>query len=180
MVYSLELCRHVIAFAAVFDGLTSHHFAQYFMALFLAYDVKFSKNDFLGVIMDFSDAQRAGFLKAYESRTGRSDGLKYIKGCTVHFSRSVDKLSKVCQGQNSGVDGVQWIKKATHALRTATTKDDYKRLKRDKEDVSYCEGLAGVVEQTGSSKHDLRIQDQNEPVVVATPNTLNRRSRILP
>lgn len=130
VVHSPELNRHANAFAGILNCITSHHFAQYFMALFLAYDIKFSQNDFLGVIMDFSDAQRTGFLKAYEHRTSRSDGLKCIKVCTVHCSRSLEKVAKICQGQKGGYDKAEVFKKAVQTLRTISSKEDYKRKKK--------------------------------------------------
>lgn len=56
-----------------------------------------SAASFLGVVMDFSPAQRKGFLEAYETFFAKhghvpEDGRKCIKGCYMHWMQSVQRI----------------------------------------------------------------------------------------
>ena len=93
--YFSSIRRHALVFQAIIGGLNEMYFHQYFLAFFTAYKVDFiSEDNFLGMIMDFSAAQRKGFLSAYKMYTyGREDGLKYLKGCYMHWMKSVQLVS---------------------------------------------------------------------------------------
>lgn len=59
VLYFPEIQKHALVFQAVIGGLTEMYFQQYFLAFFCAYDVDFEAEDnFLGVVMDFSAAQK--------------------------------------------------------------------------------------------------------------------------
>ncbi|KAG2215877.1 hypothetical protein INT45_003292 [Circinella minor] len=63
VMYIKELKKHAVIFQAAMDGLSHSYFAQYFFVFFTEYKVKFDGEDsFLGMMMDFSLAQKKGFL----------------------------------------------------------------------------------------------------------------------
>ncbi|KAF7727785.1 hypothetical protein EC973_007016 [Apophysomyces ossiformis] len=94
VIYSKQLARHVLIFAAVIKNTRSRTFKNYFPSFFSTFNISFN-NDFLGMVMDFSTAQIKGFRMAYSKLTKRNDELKYLKGCFAHYMRNVDKVDKV-------------------------------------------------------------------------------------
>ncbi|KAI8136592.1 hypothetical protein BJV82DRAFT_675978 [Fennellomyces sp. T-0311] len=123
--------RHPIAFAAVMDGMTARHYQKYFLALLTAYKITFMDLDqFIGVIIDFSDAQRKGFLEAYHIRSGKDNGIQYIKGCTVYFERNAKRLAKaytndVHGGSKAKMYEMRMLLSKLHAVET---KIEYKNI----------------------------------------------------
>lgn len=55
MLFCECLQRNVVAFSAILNGLTSMDFELYFLVLFDTYKITFA-SEFMGVVMDFSDA----------------------------------------------------------------------------------------------------------------------------
>jgi hypothetical protein len=53
-------------------------------------------NDFLGVLMDFSQSQREGFIDACQTAFGftQARSLSYLKGCFMHWMQSVQRIKK--------------------------------------------------------------------------------------
>ena len=124
VVYCQEIQKYATIFSAVIDGLSQSNFKAYFLKLFNVYDITFDgRKDILGVIMDFSDAQRLGFIQAYHDITARGDGIKYIKGCRVHFKRNVFKMAEAYKQQHGGE---KTRKKEISKL--AKTEDEYNAI----------------------------------------------------
>jgi hypothetical protein len=96
VIYCEELRRHVVLYAAAIRNLKASVFESYFVDLFKAYDIQLNENSFLGMVMDYSAAQIKGFLDAFAKTTEKKpkSGLKFLKGCEVHFKRSISKLVK--------------------------------------------------------------------------------------
>lgn len=90
--YLEEMDRYVVIFQAILGGLTAQHYARYFLALIKCYNIKFD-DDFFGLVVDFSDAQRKGFCEAYKELVRDGDAEKYLKGCYYHFQQSVQRLA---------------------------------------------------------------------------------------
>ncbi|KAK4513259.1 PAB-dependent poly(A)-specific ribonuclease subunit 3 [Mucor velutinosus] len=63
-----QLRKHVVFYQAIIKSNTTHVFKEYCVALFRKFVVKLEK--FLGVIMDFSAAQREGFILALRDNFG--------------------------------------------------------------------------------------------------------------
>ncbi|KAG2216973.1 hypothetical protein INT45_011879 [Circinella minor] len=56
----------------------------------------FPKDRYLWMVMDFSLSQKNGYLSAYNIYTcGMTDGLKYLKGCYMHWMQSVQCISSI-------------------------------------------------------------------------------------
>ncbi|KAI7873494.1 hypothetical protein K492DRAFT_200648 [Lichtheimia hyalospora FSU 10163] len=127
VVHCHEIQKYAIIFSAVIDGLSQYNFKAYFAKLFQVYGITFdADNDILGVIMDFSDAQRIAFIQAYQEITGRDDGIKYIKGCRVHFKRSVLKMAQAYKQQKgSDRNEKKKITKLATSLTLAKSEKEY-------------------------------------------------------
>ncbi|KAG2216529.1 hypothetical protein INT45_014183 [Circinella minor] len=94
--YSAFQKARYLCSTAVIGGLTTEYFHQYFLALFSLYKIDFSSADnFMGMVMDFSLAQKNGFLSAYTQLTGMTNGLQYLKGCYMHWMQSVQRISSI-------------------------------------------------------------------------------------
>lgn len=130
VVYCQEIQKYATIFSAVIDGLSQHNFKAYFLKLFNVYDITFDgRRDILGVIMDFSDAQRGGFIQAYHEITARDDGIKYVKGCRVHFKRNVFKMAEAYKQQHGGEKTrKKEISKLANSLTLAKTEDEYNTI----------------------------------------------------
>lgn len=129
VLYFRELRKLALVFQAVLGGLTEMHFMQYFLAFFTAYKIDFDTEvGFLGMLMDFSAAQRKGFLQAYRQYTfGRTDGLKYLKGCYMHWMQSVQRVSS----NHTIVQPSQRKKflQTVYRLRTTSNQSDFDNAK---------------------------------------------------
>lgn len=130
VVYCQEIQKYATIFSAVIDGLSQRNFKAYFMRLFDVYDITFDgRRDILGIIMDFSDAQRGGFIQAYHEITARDDGIKYVKGCRVHFKRNVFKMAEAYKQQHGGEKTrKKEISKLATSLTLAKTEDEYNAI----------------------------------------------------
>ncbi|KAG2218552.1 hypothetical protein INT45_006313 [Circinella minor] len=93
--YFSSIRRNSLVFQAIIGGLTEMYFHQYFLAFFTAYKISFTSEDnFFGMIMDFSAAQRNRFLSAYKMYTyKREDGMKYLEGCYMHWMKYIQLIS---------------------------------------------------------------------------------------
>ena len=50
----------------------------------------------MGMVVDFSLSQKNGYLSAYNIYScGMTDGLKYLKGCYIHWMQSVQRISSI-------------------------------------------------------------------------------------
>ncbi|KAG0163349.1 hypothetical protein DFQ30_000312, partial [Apophysomyces sp. BC1015] len=82
----------------VFVLLSHKHYKNYFLALFCTYKVDFnSANTMLGVIVDFYQAQRRGFIEAveeYATSISSTIAESYLKGYCMHFMQQVDRVEK--------------------------------------------------------------------------------------
>ncbi|KAI9273123.1 hypothetical protein BDA99DRAFT_284548 [Phascolomyces articulosus] len=125
VLYFSEIRKHALVFQGILGGTSEMYFHQYFLAFFSAYQIDFSnENNFLGMIMDFSSAQRNGFLLAYRQYTfGRDDGLKYLKGCYMHWMQSVQRVSS--NGNAVPRDERQNFLKLANTIRTTTDKQEF-------------------------------------------------------
>lgn len=129
VIYCQEIQKYAIIFSAVIDGLSQQNFKTYFLKLFDVYGISFyGRQDILGIIMDFSDTQRAGFIQAYHEITGRNDGIKYIKGCRVHFKRNVFKMAEAYRQHNGGEKTKKEITKLATSLTLAKSEDEYNTI----------------------------------------------------
>lgn len=92
VIYVPVMQRHVVIFQAVIKSLTTERFAQYFEALFAKFAIK--PESFLGMIMDFSMAQREGFLRAFLTSFGfsKAQAMPFLKGCYMHWRISVQRI----------------------------------------------------------------------------------------
>ncbi|KAG2215579.1 hypothetical protein INT45_000725 [Circinella minor] len=119
VMYIKELKKHAVIFQAVMDGLSYNYFAQHFFAFFTEYKVKFDGEDsFLGMMMDFSLAQKKGFLQAYQQYTGKNNGMRFLKGCYMHWMQSVQRISS-----NNNIipyDEADKFRELLHVTKTAT------------------------------------------------------------
>ncbi|KAI9257133.1 hypothetical protein BDA99DRAFT_606410 [Phascolomyces articulosus] len=94
VIYVPELKRHTVIFQAVLGGLKEEYFSQYFFTFFVDHKVRFDcSNSFLGMMLDFSMAQSNGFQEAYKRYTGKDDGIRYVKGCYMHWMQSVQRIN---------------------------------------------------------------------------------------
>ncbi|KAG0184097.1 hypothetical protein DFQ28_000140 [Apophysomyces sp. BC1034] len=80
------------------DSTSHKHYKNYFLALFCTYKVDFnSANTMLGVIVDFYQAQRRGFIEAveeYATSISSTIAESYLKGYCMHFMQQVDRVEK--------------------------------------------------------------------------------------
>lgn len=78
------LGRYSVIFQAVLGGLTADHYCAYFSAFINTYDIEFTDEaNFSGLVIDFSDAQREGFVRA--CKRSRGDQRRW----TVHQRMSI-------------------------------------------------------------------------------------------
>ena len=103
VIYVPEMRKSIVFFQAVIGSLEASTFATYFIKLFEHINV--AKDRFLGVVMDFSAAQRLGFLHAFNYHYHNSangsgtpeqlnEGISYFKGCHMHWMQSVQRVVK--------------------------------------------------------------------------------------
>jgi hypothetical protein len=85
VIYAPHLKKHLVTFQAVIGDPEWTFFKKYFEVFFQYFSI--SRKSFLGVVMDFSVAQRKGFLEAYRCTFSNSggnenieDGMAYVKG----------------------------------------------------------------------------------------------------
>lgn len=95
VLYVPALNKHLVIYQAIIGGLETRYFTKYFESLFEHFEINLEK--FMGVIMDFSSAQRKGFLEAYERAYFKTsqplpDGRRFLKGCYMHWMQSVQRL----------------------------------------------------------------------------------------
>ncbi|CAO3637917.1 unnamed protein product [Mucor fragilis] len=90
----------MVLFQAIIGGLEASNFADYFIQLFKQLGI--NKHQFLGMIMDFSAAQRLGFVHAYNyyfnnsadgsgSAEQMAEALGFLKGCYMYWMQSVQR-----------------------------------------------------------------------------------------
>ena len=95
-----ELDQYMVIFQAVLDGLSSDHFESYFKAFFKKYNLVVRHTDdeidtnFSGLVMDFSLAQRNGFIAAFEATfpVSRISANSLLKGCYHRWCQSIQWL----------------------------------------------------------------------------------------
>ncbi|KAF1796293.1 hypothetical protein FB192DRAFT_1257171, partial [Mucor lusitanicus] len=94
VIYVEQLKKHVVFLQTIIKGNTSQVFQQYFILLLTKFDIKLET--FLGVIMDFSAAQREGFILALKQvfAVKKHNALPFLKGCYMHWMQSVKHISK--------------------------------------------------------------------------------------
>ena len=117
-----ELEKYVPVFQAVIGGLTTMHFNAYFIAMFK--ELKIPTNEdgdpcMCGIMMDFSQAQRAGLFQAFASSFPFSK-IKpevYLKGCYYHWKNSVERILK--NGQLISTDQVNSFLEYTKTMYEA-------------------------------------------------------------
>eukprot|EP00986_Skeletonema_menzelii_P009175 scaffold4098_cov86-Skeletonema_menzelii.AAC.2 len=126
---------------AILFGKSGEHYLKYFNTLLqngYAYSNfdEFDK-EFMGMVCDFSDAERDGFKRAVEATFSLSEGdfdiEKYYTMCTVHFDRSLARVRR-----NNAVVPMQLKDEFTSqvtALRVETDKESFwKRVAELKSD----------------------------------------------
>ncbi|KAI8067676.1 uncharacterized protein B0P05DRAFT_573733 [Gilbertella persicaria] len=88
-------------FQAIIGDLEAYNFAEYFIQLFK--QMKINKYQFLGKIMEFSAAQRLGFMHAFHfyfnnsadgsgSSEQMTETLGFLKGSYMHWMQSVQRV----------------------------------------------------------------------------------------
>jgi hypothetical protein len=100
VIYVPYLKKHVVIFQAVIGGTESKYFKRYFEMFFDHFNIDF--DHFVGVIMDFSNAQSGGFMEAYQTKkkysgeqvSDKYDGLQFLKGCLYHWMQSVRRIAQ--------------------------------------------------------------------------------------
>ncbi|KAG2206800.1 hypothetical protein INT47_007556 [Mucor saturninus] len=92
VIFVPEMKKHVVIFQAIIKKLDPQQFAVYFKALFEKFAIK--ADNFLGMIMDFSQAQREGFYQAFNSSFPDSGILptRLLKGSYMHWKQSVQRV----------------------------------------------------------------------------------------
>lgn len=93
VIYAPEIAKHVVVFQAMMKGCSTRYLHQYFLFIFTACKLDFVSGKVFRMVMDFSLTQINGFLSAYNMYTGLHDGLKYLKGCYMHWMQSVQRVS---------------------------------------------------------------------------------------
>ncbi|KAG2216208.1 hypothetical protein INT45_011161 [Circinella minor] len=99
-VFFEELGKFGVIFQAVIDGLSAEHFKAYFLAFFRTFGAVIGNMDkeidinFSGLVMDFSQAQRAGMFLAFKEAFPQStiDPSTLLRGCYHHYQQSVQRL----------------------------------------------------------------------------------------
>ncbi|KAI9365599.1 hypothetical protein BD770DRAFT_376864 [Pilaira anomala] len=82
-----------VTYKAVCDGYyLCSTIRPVFVALFAIFAIK--PESFLGMIMDFSMAQREGFLQAFLISFGfsKAQAMPFLKGCYMHWKQSVQRI----------------------------------------------------------------------------------------
>jgi len=97
--------------------------------LFRKFDVKLEK--FLGVIMDFSAAQREGFILALRDNFGvkQHNALPFLKGCYMHWMQSVKRMSN--NHQVVKPDEIDTFLKLVHRFRTTRNSIEFFRTGKE-------------------------------------------------
>ncbi|KAG2191986.1 hypothetical protein INT47_000778 [Mucor saturninus] len=92
VIFVPEMKKHIVIFQAIIKKLDADQFAIYFKALFEKFAIK--SYNFLGMIMDFSQAQREGFYQAFKSCFPDSGILptRLLKGCYMHWKQYVQRI----------------------------------------------------------------------------------------
>jgi hypothetical protein len=143
VIYCKELGRHVLLYAAAIRNNDAGTFKTYFIDFFDAFGIQFEDDVYLGMVMDFSQAQVKGYLEAIASTTGKHDkyGLKFLKGCRFHFSSSVTKLTSAfatvlplpsdletantTEKKTAINDQLQQLEKLIYGLQEVTTETEF-------------------------------------------------------
>lgn len=94
VIFVPEIKKSIVVFIqAIIGGLSAEYFTEYFILLFKTF--KLTKN-FLGMLMDFSAAQRQGFLSAFNKYFNNNnngggtvhqinEARSFLKGCFMHW-----------------------------------------------------------------------------------------------
>jgi hypothetical protein len=92
VVYSPDLKKNIGFFQATIKHQATEQFSVYFQAMFKKFAI--NPDDFLGVLMDFSQSQREGFIDACQTAFGftQARSLSYLKGCFMHWMQSVQRI----------------------------------------------------------------------------------------
>lgn len=127
-------------------GKSTAHYHRYFNALlkkgFEYEDFKQFDDNSMGMVCDFSDAERSGFKQAIETTFNVSDEEykfeKFYTMCVVHFRRSESRVRR-----NNGVVSVQRkddFRQQVKALQDETDTDVFwQRIKKLKSDFPRCQ-----------------------------------------
>lgn len=93
VIYVPVMKRHVVIFQAIIKHTTAEQFKIYFFALFTTFNIE-EPEEFFGMIMDFSRAQRNGFIQALRVCFGLNEAqaMPFLKGCYMHWKQSVQKV----------------------------------------------------------------------------------------
>lgn len=129
VIYVKQLQKHVVFYQAVIRSFSSQTFRRYFVALFRKFNIKLEK--FLGVIMDFSAAQREGFISAVNEVFGvkQHNALPFLKGCYMHWMQSVKRLAN--NHQVVQPDETDIFLKLVHRLRTTANSIEFFRTSKE-------------------------------------------------
>ncbi|RPD52543.1 hypothetical protein L226DRAFT_433390, partial [Lentinus tigrinus ALCF2SS1-7] len=111
--YSLSLRCWIPGIMSYSNGATSEHYRHHFLALFhsiarerMRRGFDTSKDEEFGNVVDFSEAERNGFIDAFiefrqnEGTTRSVDDLRssaqgLLRGCRQHFNSGVTRLSRI-------------------------------------------------------------------------------------
>lgn len=102
VIFVPEIRKSIVFFQAIIGGLSMQYFTEYFVLLFNTF--KLSKSNFLGVLMDFSAAQRQGLLCAFNKVFNNNnngggtteevqEAQRYLKGCYMHWMQSLNRIA---------------------------------------------------------------------------------------
>jgi hypothetical protein len=99
-------------FAAFVDGESDDEFEWIFSELFDVFGVP-GERGILGFTMDFSDAQRRGYERAYASRCppqlSKDDALLHVRFCWFHFMNGINKLGHRGRSTQDAVAAAQHL-----------------------------------------------------------------------
>jgi hypothetical protein len=92
VIYNPDVEKNVTFFQAIIKYQNSEPFCIYFKKMFKKFAL--TPENFLGVLMDFSQAQRNGFIDAFISTFGsdKETAMSYLKSCFMHWMQSVQRV----------------------------------------------------------------------------------------